>query len=149
MKYETIEVVFISHDTEAKEVEEKEFFTVATSGGTMASSALRLAHEIIDKRFHPSMWNIYFFQCTDGDNFPEDNEQFMVEARKLVDVAQLYGYCEIEPDASWIDGPGKLFFTTEPLQGPKMKRVRIKSKDKVWPAFRELMGGSVAKEGKK
>jgi len=141
MKYETIEVVFISHDTEAREVEEKEFFTIATSGGTMASSALVLAQDIIEKKYHPSSWNIYMFQCSDGDNFSEDNAKFLQEARKIIDIAQLYGYCEIEPDTSWIDGPGKLYLTVEPLQGPKMKRVRIKSKNEVWPAFKELMGG--------
>jgi len=39
-KYDTVDVVFITHDTEAREVEEKEFFTEATSGGTIASTAL-------------------------------------------------------------------------------------------------------------
>ena len=50
LKYETIDIVFISHDTTAKEVNEKEFFEKASTGGTKASSALTLANEIIDKK---------------------------------------------------------------------------------------------------
>lgn len=141
LKYETIEIVFISHDTEAQEVEEKDFFQKASTGGTRASSALVLANEIIDKRFHPSSWNIYLFQCSDGDNFQDDNEKFMQEAIKINNVAQLYGYCEIEPETSWMSDPGKLYQLLRPLQGNVLKEVRINSRDDVWPAFLSLMGG--------
>lgn len=144
LKYETVEIVFISHDTEAKEVEEKEFFSVGSTGGTVASTALSLANEIILKRFHPSSWNIYLFQCSDGDNFGYDNEKFLDEARKLLNSVQLYGYCEIEPEVSWASDPGKLFTLLKPLQGPKMKEVRIHKREEVWPAFLNLMKGSTA-----
>ena len=143
LKYETIEIVFISHDTEAKEVEEKEFFTKASTGGTKASTALVLANNIISKRFHPSSWNIYLFQCSDGDNFSDDNEKFLEEARKISSVAQLYGYCEIEPETSWMSEPGKLYGLLKPLQGNKLKEVRIQKREEVWPAFLSLMGGTV------
>ena len=143
LKYETTEIVFISHDTEAKEVEEKEFFNKASTGGTKASTALVLANDIINKRFHPSSWNVYLFQCSDGDNFQEDNEKFLEEARKITAVSQLYGYCEIEPETSWMSEPGKLFGLLRPLQGHKLKEVRIQKREEVWPAFLTLMGGTV------
>jgi len=146
LKYETIDVVFISHHTEAKEVEEKEFFTVASLGGTKASSALELANDIISKRYHPSSWNIYLFQCSDGDNFSEDNDKFLEEARKICSTAQLYGYCEIEPETSWMSDAGKLFQLLRPLQGNKLKEVRINKRDDVWPAFLSLMGGTQAED---
>ena len=140
LKYETIEIVFISHDTEAHEVKEKEFFEKASTGGTKASTALVLTNEIIEKRYHPSSWNIYLFQCSDGDNFPEDNEKFIEEAKKLESVTQLYGYCEIEPETSWLSGPGKLFQLLKPIQGNKLKLVRIQKREEVWPAFLNLIG---------
>jgi hypothetical protein len=90
-KYETVEVVFVTHDTEARLVEEKEFFTEATSGGTIASSALELTLQEINKRYHPSSWNVYTFQASDGDNFSSDNEKFIKLARELMDICQLYG----------------------------------------------------------
>ena len=142
LKYETVEIVFISHDTEAHEVEEKDFFEKASSGGTKASTAVDLANEIIEKRFHPSSWNVYFFQCSDGDNFPEDNDRFLEGVRKLMSVSQLYGYCEIEPEVSWMADPGKLFQLLKPLRGHKLKEVRINKHEDVWSAFMSLMGGN-------
>ena len=41
-KYDQVEIVFIAHHTEAKEVTEEEFFTRGESGGTKASSAYQL-----------------------------------------------------------------------------------------------------------
>jgi sporulation protein YhbH len=140
LKYETIDIVFISHDTEAKEVKEKEFFEKASTGGTKASTAIVLANEIIEKRYHPSSWNIYAFQCSDGDNFQEDNKKFIEEAEKLESISQLYGYCEIEPETSWMSDPGKLFQLLRPLQSNKLKLVRVKKREDVWPAFLSLMG---------
>lgn len=142
LKYETIEIVFISHDTEAQEVEEKDFFEKASTGGTRASSALKLASDIMSKRFHPNSWNVYLFQCSDGDNFSDDNENFLNEARKLLTSIQLYGYCEIEPDANWASGSDKIFSLLKPLQGSKLKQVRIQKKEDVWPSFLNLMNGA-------
>lgn len=138
-KYDTVEVVFVTHDTEAREVEEKEFFTEATSGGTIASSALTLVSEIMEKRFHPSAWNVYLFQASDGDNFSSDNEKFINEARKLAQICQLYGYCEIEPERYY--NQDKLYTTLQLITGTKVKTVRVVEKSDVWQAFRSLMGG--------
>ncbi len=140
LKYETVDIIFISHDTEAHEVEEKDFFEKASTGGTRASTALELTNSIIDKRFHPSLWNIYLFQCSDGDNFQDDNEKFLNEARKISSITQLYGYCEIEPDTSWLADPGKLFQLLRPIQGDRLKEVRIHKQEDVWPAFMSLIG---------
>lgn len=142
LKYKTIEIVFISHDTSAREVDEKDFFSLGSTGGTVASSALVLANEIIDKRYHPSSWNVYLFQSSDGDNFEYDNDKFIEEARKLLDSVQLYGYCEIEPESSWTSNPGKLFTILKSLQGQKMKEVRINRREDVWPSFVSLISGS-------
>jgi uncharacterized sporulation protein YeaH/YhbH (DUF444 family) len=54
-QYEKVEIVFIAHHTEAKEVEEEEFFTRGESGGTICSSAYVKALEIIDSRYPPSL----------------------------------------------------------------------------------------------
>ena len=50
-KYDNVEIVFISHHTEAKEVTEEQFFTQGESGGTVVSSAYQLALDIIRDRY--------------------------------------------------------------------------------------------------
>jgi sporulation protein YhbH len=142
-KYETIDIVFIAHDTQAKEVEEKEFFTRGSSGGTIASSALTLTQEIIDKRYHPSSWNIYVFQCSDGDNFSHDNELFFKKASELAEVTQLYGYCEITGNDYYSSDYSTLLSVLMPLQSPSMRCVKINDKSDVWKAFSSMMGGAV------
>jgi uncharacterized sporulation protein YeaH/YhbH (DUF444 family) len=52
-KYDNVDIVFISHHTEAKEVTEEQFFTQGESGGTVVSSAYQLALDIIAQRYRP------------------------------------------------------------------------------------------------
>ena len=64
-----------THDTNAYEVSEEQFFSRGNSGGTLVSSGLDMINDIVSKRYHPSSWNIYCFQCSDGDNWPEDTKK--------------------------------------------------------------------------
>ncbi len=52
-KYQNVELVFIGHHTQAREVTEEEFFHKGESGGTLISSGYNKALEIIHDRFHP------------------------------------------------------------------------------------------------
>jgi uncharacterized sporulation protein YeaH/YhbH (DUF444 family) len=65
-QYEKIEMVFIRHHTEAKEVNEDEFFNSKESGGTVVVTALELLDKIINERYSTN-WNIYVAQASDGD----------------------------------------------------------------------------------
>ena len=59
-KYERVEVVFISHTTEASRVSEDDFFKVATHGGTIISSCLRPPITVWLKRnIHPNSRGIF------------------------------------------------------------------------------------------
>ena len=71
--YERIELVFIRHHTQAQEVSEDEFFHATETGGTVASSALVLMHEVIKARYPSDQWNIYGAQASDGDNWFQDS----------------------------------------------------------------------------
>ena len=95
-KYQNVELVFISHDTEANEVNEEQFFTRASSGGTMVSSGLEKCQEIIHKRYHPELWNIYIFQTSDGDNWSYDMGKTLQKAQELIDLSQLFCYVEVQ-----------------------------------------------------
>src|ERR687890_2151449 len=94
-KYDNVEIVFISHHTEAREVSEEQFFTQGESGGTVVSSAYQLALDIINTRYRPSDWNIYPFHFSDGDNYYSDNEEAVRLADELIKTCNLFGYGEI------------------------------------------------------
>jgi len=144
-KYDKIEVVFIAHTTEAKEVSEEEFFSRGQSGGTFVSSAPELAVEIMNKRYHPSSWNIYAFHGSDGDNWSEDNEKALDFTQRLKDKSQMYGFIEIKPTGGqeWISwsGGNTMMNVYTPLIDNKFKTMLLQSKDDIWPAFVKLFGG--------
>src|SRR5207245_541705 len=84
-KYSNVQIVFISHHTEAREVTEEEFFHKGESGGTQVSSAYELALQIIQERYKPEDWNIYPFHFSDGDNLPWDNDRCVQLVHKLME----------------------------------------------------------------
>jgi sporulation protein YhbH len=144
-KYETLDVVFVTHDAEAREVDEKAFFTQSTYGGTVASTGVTLVHDIIDKRYHPSAWNIYIFQCSDGDNYSFDNKPFADKVSELKEICQLFGYCEISPDKDTSDDtyqqPTTLYDVLQPLRDKKLHTAYILKKEDVWLAFKNILNG--------
>lgn len=100
-KYEKIELVFIHHTDKSKEVGEEEFFNTRESGGTIVSSALDLLANMMPSRIDPSKTNIYVCQCSDGDNFSNDNPKCIsLLTEKLLGRIQYWAYIQIEPENS-------------------------------------------------
>ncbi|MGB0468604.1 MAG: YeaH/YhbH family protein [Pontibacterium sp.] len=94
--YKQIEVVFVRHHTQAKEVDEQEFFYSRETGGTIVSSALRLTSEILEERYPAGDWNIYVAQASDGDNWDGDsNTCGELLQKKILPNIQYYAYVEI------------------------------------------------------
>jgi uncharacterized protein len=94
-KYETVEIEFIAHHTEARVVTEDEFFTRGESGGTICSSAYRKALELINSKYSPQKYNIYPFHFSDGDNLTSDNARCIKLVDEIMKVSNLFGYGEV------------------------------------------------------
>ncbi|WP_019638382.1 sporulation protein YhbH [Paenibacillus fonticola] len=94
-QYEKVEIVFLAHHTEAKEVTEEEFFTRGESGGTICSSVYQKALEIIDARYPSASYNIYPFHFSDGDNLTSDNERCIRLIGELLGRCNMFGYGEV------------------------------------------------------
>ncbi|MFL6649869.1 MAG: sporulation protein YhbH [Sulfurifustaceae bacterium] len=137
-RYQHVEVVFIAHDAQAREVSEEEFFSKGESGGTMISSGYNKALEIISARYHPSHWNIYAFHCSDGDNWTEDNAAAIKAAEELCGIANLFGYGEIKPLNSGSYG-NSLLEVFDQIKAPNFLSTVIESKNDIWPSFKEFL----------
>lgn len=94
-KYETVEIEFIAHHTEAKVVSEEDFFSKGESGGTICSSAYRKSLELIETKYDPSKFNIYPFHFSDGDNLTSDNARCVKLVEELMKVSNMFGYGEV------------------------------------------------------
>jgi sporulation protein YhbH len=143
-KYDHVKIVFISHHTEAKEVTEQQFFTQGESGGTVVSSAYRLALDIIGKLYPPKDWNIYPFHFSDGDNYYSDNDEAVRLADELIGTCNLFGYGEIgeEGASSYRRSSGALLsiFKDRLKDQERFVGVRIDDREDVYPALKEFFG---------
>ncbi len=144
-KYQNVELVFIGHHTQAREVTEEEFFHKGESGGTLISSGYHKALEIIHDRFHPSLWNVYAFHCSDGDNFDSDNAAALKAAKELCDICNLFGYGEIKPLGSHYYESSMLDMFRR-LEADNFQSVLIERKEDIWPSFKAFLSRDRAKE---
>ncbi|MFI5364311.1 MAG: sporulation protein YhbH [Candidatus Binatia bacterium] len=144
-KYRNVEIVFIAHHTEANEVTEEEFFHKGESGGTFISSGYQKALDIIASRYHPSLWNLYAFHCSDGDNFDSDNPAALRAAKELADVCNLFGYGEIKPLGSRYYESSMLNIFRR-LEADNFQTVLIERKEDIWPSFKAFLAKDRGRE---
>ncbi len=143
-KYQNVELVFIGHHTQAREVTEDEFFHKGESGGTLISSGYNKALEIIHDRYHPTLWNVYAFHCSDGDNFDSDNAAALKAAKELCDICNLFGYGEIKPLGSHYYESSMLDMFRR-LEADNFQSVLIERKEDIWPSFKAFLSRDRAK----
>ncbi|WP_458126108.1 sporulation protein YhbH [Paenibacillus sp. Z3-2] len=142
-QYEKVEIVFLAHHTEAKEVTEEEFFTRGESGGTICSSVYMKALDIIDSRYPPSSYNIYPFHFSDGDNLTSDNERCVKLIGELMKRSNMFGYGEVNQ----YNRSSTLMSAYRHIKMDQFMYYVIKEKGEVYKALRSFFqkreGGSV------
>ncbi len=97
-QYEGIETRYIIHDATAREVDDNTFFHTRESGGTMISSAYKLAARIVNDDYPPIEWNIYPFHFSDGDNWSVDDTATCIRILRdgLVPDSNQFSYGQVE-----------------------------------------------------
>src|SRR4051812_6340640 len=97
-QYKGLETRYIIHDAVAREVDRDTFFHTRESGGTMISSAYKLARDIIKAEYPASSWNIYPFHFSDGDNWSADDTRLCIELLKAEILPQVnqFAYGQVE-----------------------------------------------------
>jgi sporulation protein YhbH len=96
-RYGKVETRFIAHTTQAWEFTESEFFNVTGTGGTGASTAFKMALELIESEYDPSQYNGYLFYASDGENFTEDRAAATEYLGRLSRLLNYVGYVETVP----------------------------------------------------
>src|SRR5439155_21647232 len=139
-KYNNVDIVFISHHTEAREVTEEEFFHKGESGGTQVSSAYNLALDIIHTRYPAQDWNIYPFHFSDGDNLPWDNDLCVELVQQMMAQSNLFGYGEIRE--GYRGASSTLMSAFGKIDDPKFVSVTISDKSAVYPALKKFFSKS-------
>ncbi|WP_108650571.1 YeaH/YhbH family protein [Dongshaea marina] len=134
--YENVEIVFIRHHTQAKEVDEHEFFYSQETGGTIVSSALKLMIEVMEERYPADQWNIYAAQASDGDNWADDSPLCReLLTKQIMPFVRYFNYIEITNRAHqtlWHE------YETVAQEYPSFAMEHIRQQEDIYPVFREL-----------
>jgi len=128
-RYDKVEIKFIAHDYNAKELNEKQFFTIADSGGTRVSSAYELCRDMIKTNYPNDKWNIYCFHSSDGDSWSDEKECVDLVGDILKLGANLFAYAEIDMD-NYRDGPSDLMTLLKKASRTKYRRLLVTSLEK-------------------
>jgi uncharacterized sporulation protein YeaH/YhbH (DUF444 family) len=140
-RYTHVEVRFIAHTTEAREVTEQQFFNRVESGGTLVSSAYERARAIQREHYPASDWNVYVLHASDGENFFPDNERVLDLVAGLMDVCSLIGYLQIAarpPGHFGASSQGKLaaHLARRPIEG--LVVAEVADDHDIWPALQRF-----------
>jgi uncharacterized sporulation protein YeaH/YhbH (DUF444 family) len=149
-KYEHVDIVFIRHTSEAKEVDEETFFHSRETGGTVVSTALAEMRRIVDERYPVDAWNIYAAQASDGDNYASDSHTCLqLLEEDILPICQYFAYVEVydrrqaeiflsnlNVSELWKD------YQTVPASHPNFAMKRVFSKADVFPVFHQLFAKS-------
>ncbi|KMY48897.1 sporulation protein YhbH [Peribacillus loiseleuriae] len=133
-KYESVEIEFIAHHTEAKVVSEEDFFSKGESGGTICSSVYRKALELIDTKYAPDRFNIYPFHFSDGDNLTSDNARCVKLVEELMKVSNMFGYGEVNQ----YNRHSTLMTAYKNISNEKFRHYILKQKSDVFHAMKSF-----------
>lgn len=134
-KFTKVDIVFITHDTEAKEVDEEQFFTRGSGGGTKCSSAYQKTLDIINERYHLDSYNVYPIHFSDGDNTTNDNQTCSDLINQMLDQGvNQYAYVQV--------GKGNRTQLMEhyesTIDNEHFEALRIQNKEDVLPALQKV-----------
>jgi uncharacterized sporulation protein YeaH/YhbH (DUF444 family) len=149
-QYEHVDLVFIRHTSEAKEVDEETFFNSRETGGTVVSTALEEMRRIVETRYPVDAWNIYAAQASDGDNYSSDSGACLqLLSEEILPICQYFAYVEVH------DGrQAEIFLSTQNASDlwkdyqsvaprhPNFAMKRVFSKADVFPVFHQLFAKS-------
>lgn len=145
-KYKEVDIRFLTHHTEAREVDEEKFFKLGESGGTKVSSAYQLALDIMKKDYDPSAWNVYPFHFSDGDNWGDvDNRKCVELVTQILERSNLFGYGEIREGA--IRSSSTLMNAFQSITDNRFTPVLITDKKDVYLALKKFFSARPDLEG--
>ncbi|MBJ7313248.1 DUF444 family protein [Rugamonas sp. CCM 8940] len=145
--YRKVETRFLAHTTRAWEFSEEDFFQVSGAGGTIASSAFRLALSLLREQYAASHYNSYLFYASDGENFTEDRAAAGAGLGELARQLNYLAYAETLPGAGrGVDTEMHRLCAELARQGLPVGSSVLSAGGDVWPALRSFLAHRPAAE---
>lgn len=137
--YKEVETRYLIHDASAREVDRDTFFRTRESGGTLISSAYKLALDILDREYPASAWNIYPFHFSDGDNWSAADTRLCLDLvrSRFLPVVNQFSYAQVDSPY----GSGQFLKDLSGAFGaePAVALSRVANRDGILDSIRELL----------
>ncbi|QST02132.1 DUF444 family protein (plasmid) [Pontibacillus sp. ALD_SL1] len=133
-KYDSVEIIYIAHHTEAHIVDEQSFFHKGESGGTLCSVAYKKALGLIEESYPPQHYNLFAFHVSDGDNLTSDNKRCVKLLKELCQKCHMVNYVEVNQ----YNRQSTLMKPLSTVRHTNMKRVMISSRKDIYKALKQV-----------
>jgi uncharacterized sporulation protein YeaH/YhbH (DUF444 family) len=138
--YKNLRTVYLVHDAVAKEVEQKEFFSLRESGGTKISSAYELCRRIVEERFGGDEWNVYPFHFSDGDNWSGKDTAYCVELLRDALLPRVNQFCYGQVKSAYGSGQFKRDLDQAFPDDERVVTSGIDDREGILASIREFLG---------
>ena len=139
-QYGGLAVRYVVHDAEAREVDQEIFYRTRESGGTVISSAYKLAEQMISESFPVEAWNLYLFHFSDGYNWSQGDtdECIQILRDRLLPNVNLFGYGQVESPY----GTGQFLHDVDEAfrSDERVVTSEIKDPDGIYDSIRQFLG---------
>lgn len=131
---------YIIHDAAAREVDEDTFYRTRESGGTLISSAYKLAIDMLKKDYPSSNWNIYIFHFSDGDNWSAEDTKICLDILNsdIMPSVNQFAYGQVESRY----GSGQFFkdLLERFSEDERLVATRIEDRDGIYESIKHFLG---------
>jgi uncharacterized protein len=138
--YKNVQTRFIIHDAAAREVPRDVFFRTRESGGTLISSAYKLALRIIEEDYPVDEWNVYAFHFSDGDNWSTADTRLCLELlqQQMLPRVNQFSYGQVDSEY----GSGQFFVDINDRLGkdPRVSISRIPNREAIMDSIKTFLG---------
>lgn len=138
--YKGVEIRYIIHDAEAREVDRDTFYHTRESGGTVISAAYKLCSKIVDLEYPADEWNIYCLHFSDGDNWSQGDTEECVTILKGQVLPRVNLFCYGQVESPY--GTGQFLVDLKEAYGEdeRVALSKIENKEGIYQSIKDFLG---------
>src|SRR5712691_8475660 len=138
--YKGVEIRYIIHDAEAREVDRETFYHTRESGGTVISAAYKLCAKIIDTEYPTDDWNIYCLHFSDGDNWSQGDTEECMSILKTQVLARVNLFCYGQVESPYGTGQFLVDLKESFADDERVALSKIENKDGILESIKDFLG---------
>jgi hypothetical protein len=138
--YKGVEIRYIIHDAEAREVDRETFYHTRESGGTVISAAYKLCSKIVEMEYPSDDWNVYGLHFSDGDNWSQGDTEECVSILKSQILPRVNLFCYGQVESPYGTGQFLVDLKEAYADDERVALSKIENKDGIYQSIKDFLG---------